>query len=98
MINAAAADSKIENVPFISCSHFLARILPYKPSEDIMRDRIVTDQDTSFHDTPNTISTGTWVTVTVLALIVILGALMLGGFFSSAWQGNEQTPTTDTTK
>ena len=64
-----------------------------------MRDRTATDvQDTSFQDTPKPISTGTWVTVAVLLLIVIIGALMLGGFFSTAWQGNEQPATTDTTK
>ena len=63
-----------------------------------MRDRTATDGETSLHDTRNPISTGTWVTLAVLLLIVILGALMLGGFFSTAWQGNEQTPATDTTK
>lgn len=62
-----------------------------------MRDRTVTE-DTSFQDTPRPISVGTWITVAVLALIVMLGALMLGGFFTGALQGNQQPATTDTTK
>jgi len=62
-----------------------------------MRDRTATE-NTSFENTPKTISVGTWITVAVLALIVIFGALMLGGFFTGAWQGNEQPAATDTTK
>jgi hypothetical protein len=51
-------------------------------------------RDTSFNDTPRTIAVGTWVTVAVLLLIAIIGALMLGGFFGSASQGNQRPATT----
>jgi hypothetical protein len=51
-------------------------------------------RDRSFNDTPKTISTATWITVGVLLLIVLLGALMLGGFFGSASRGNGQPAST----
>jgi hypothetical protein len=39
------------------------------------------DRDTS--ETPKVVSGATWATVALLVLIVILGALFIGGFFAS---------------
>jgi len=48
------------------------------------------DQETN--ETPKVVSGATWATVALLALIVILGALFIGGFFRSL-PGGQPTPT-----
>ena len=43
---------------------------------------------TAKRETPRTVAGVTWATIALLALIVILGALFLGGFFSSLFGGH----------
>ena len=44
--------------------------------------------DRETKETPRAVSGATWATVALLALIVILGALFLNGFFSSLTGGS----------
>ena len=46
-------------------------------------DATIVYDDRETNETPNAVSGATWATVALLALIVVLGALFLNGFFSS---------------
>ena len=58
-----------------------------------MADRTTDVRDTSLNDTPKVISNATWITVAALLVIVILGVLMMGGFFGSTPGGRDQPST-----
>jgi hypothetical protein len=48
--------------------------------------------DRETRETPKVVSGVTWATVALLALIVILGALFVNGFFSSLTGGSGNNP------
>jgi hypothetical protein len=52
--------------------------------------------DRETRETPRVISGATWATVALLALIVILGALFLNGFFASLHAGPTNHNQSDT--
>lgn len=65
--------------------------------ETMQRDRRGNDAKIAFDDretreTPRVISGATWATVALLALIVILAALFLNGFYSSITGGDGNDP------
>ena len=82
-------------VLFTTIAEFLARLLRIGVPEAFMamqsdtrgNEANIVYDNRETRETPRAVSGATWATAALLALIVILGALLLNGFFSSLTGG-----------